>query len=251
MISVLFGAQGRQEDASEFLSLFLSRWAPLASRILDITAELPPRKFLTWEMERGGEGTRGPLPQATAQSAGARAEYSVLGEAMRVMTLNSISKDPQCLCTQGSYHSEQLEQHEILYLDLEQDRSDTTLQGLLDSFAAPFRVDGGEGDSCPLCAKPYLIMHQHVWQNISECQSLFLILRRSSPVGGNIKIRRRVSLNVVVFLESACFVLCSFAQHLGESAAAGHYLAWIREHNKFIIYDDDKQLPDLPGTRRC
>ena len=163
--------------------------------------------------------------------------------------VNSITKVPQCTCMVPSYESYVLGGHDILYLDLAQGHSKTSVQELLDGFCSGIPVDGGKGDLCSQCRAPLLVRHEYSWENISDRQSLFLILRRSSAEGEHIKNRRYVSLSLIVILGDAWFVLCSFAQHLGATASGGHYLAWVRKQNHFIIHDGAKQCGSLRGRK--
>lgn len=198
----------------------------------------------------GGRGGGGSLSQAIEEHSEAQRDYEVLSAAMRVSILNTITKVSQCSCMVTSYQSSSLVDHDILYLDLAQGQSETSVQGLLDGFGCQFPVDGGQEDVCSDCRMPLVVRHQYAVQNVSDRQSLVLILRRSSAEGEHIKNRRWVSLSLIVILQNAWFALCSFAQHLGRTAAAGHYLAWVREQQKFIIYDGEKELSSLRSVPR-
>ena len=82
---------------------------------------------------------------------------------MAVRIQNLIRKKPQCACMEPCYEGIKPEEHEVLYLDLGRDASPTSLQSLLDSFDAPFPVEGGKDDFCARRKRPFLIRHLHQW----------------------------------------------------------------------------------------
>jgi hypothetical protein len=94
-----------------------------------------------------------------------------------------------------------------------------------------------ETDKCVLCLAECSKRQKRTWLATPTNEVLAFCANRyaRTEFGKN---RRRVMLLSRLVVNGCQYVLRASAQHLGESAHGGHYLAWVRAHGSYCIYDE-------------
>lgn len=118
-----------------------------------------------------------------------------------------------------------------------------SLQELLDATMRPEEKQG-HGRVCTCCGAPVHITEQ---MTIAEAPAILVIPLHRSRHG--CKVMRHVELNAALKFGGRRFVLRTVVEHIGASAAVGHYVCWAIRGASCLRFDDDVRtswegLPD-------